>query len=318
MDAACGPSTPLGAFQKHTRADRSLHQDRFVSQSSSSAAHTGTSAAGAEFRTGVQPEGNLDGEYAAFLSSKPAPTVGMAGTSTDLVSGDLASMTLSDQQHFDKMMYAHEQGHQTYRPQPRQEQARLLSSTTTSWEQDFMQFLDAPSALTVPQETAKFGGYAPMLMHQPLAYAQQHVSLPEQVLSPSRVESSRQDEAFREEFDRIHEAIALEDDGEQSGEDVDQQEDDDGLAAIAGELLESLRSNQTQKFKDSTFLALMRRLRDKEVVVQGNKMVEAVGNGEYAESYAARDEAMSSPFESAQKELGLEGKFRTGAWEESF
>ncbi|KAK9239037.1 hypothetical protein V1525DRAFT_399623 [Lipomyces kononenkoae] len=79
----------------------------------------------------------------------------------------------------------------------------------------------------------------------------------------------------------------------------------------------SLKSNQTQKFKDSTFLALMRRLRDKKVVVQGSKMVQVVNNGEYAESYATGDGAMSSPFESAHKGLGLEGKFRTGAWEES-
>ncbi|KAK9238607.1 hypothetical protein V1525DRAFT_400532 [Lipomyces kononenkoae] len=323
MDAACGPSTPLRAFQKHARADRSLQQERFVSQPSSSAPqHTGPSTAGAEFRTGGQREGNLDGEYAAFLSSQRAPTAGVAGPSSDLISGDLASMTLSDQHHFEEMVYANEQDHLAYRPQPRLEQARL-SSPTTSWEQDFMQFLDAPlnTSLAVPQESAKFGGYAPMMMRQsqPFAYAHQTLSLPEQVVSPSRVESSRQDQAFMEEFDRIHEAISLQDDDEeQTVEDVDQQEDDDGLAAIAGELLESLKSDQTQKFKDSTFLALMRRLRDKEVVVQGNKMVEVVNNGEYAKSYASGDGAMSSPFESAQKELGMEGKFRTGAWEESF
>ncbi|KAK9314220.1 hypothetical protein V1524DRAFT_433839 [Lipomyces starkeyi] len=331
MDAACGPSTPLRAFQKHATADRSLQQDRLVSQSSSSSAsQAGPSSAGANFRTSVQQEGSLDDEYAAFLSAQGASTGVMASGSADFISGDLASMKISEQQlqqqlrqhrYFEKMVIAQQQARLAFRPQQIQEQAQL--SSTTSWHQDFMQFLDGPASIqpvTVPQESAKFGEYRPMMVHQPFAYAQGG-SIYRQVVSPPRsstVESSRQDAAFKEEFDRIQEAISLQDDAEQTKEGIDQQEDDDGLAAIASELLESLKSNQTQKFKDSTFLALMRRLRDKEVVVQGNKMVEAVSNGEYAESYAAGDRVISSPFDSAQKELDGEGKFRTGAWEESF
>ncbi|KAK9434248.1 hypothetical protein V1505DRAFT_359618 [Lipomyces doorenjongii] len=327
MDAACGPSTPLGAFQKHATADRSLQQDRLVSHSSSSSpSQAGPSSAGANFRTSAQQEGSLDGGYAAFLSAQGASTGLMASGSADFISGDLASMEISElqQQHrhyVEKMVYAQEQGHLALRQQQRQEQARL--SSTASWHQDFMQFLDGPASIppvTVPQESVKFGGYPFSMSHQPFAYAQA-VPIHQQVVSPTRsstAESSRQEAAFTEEFDRIQEAISLQDNAEQAKEDMDQQEDDDGLAAIASELLESLKSNQTQKFKDSTFLALMRRLRDKEVVVQGNKMVEAVSNGGYAESYAAGGGVISSPFGSAQKELGGERKFRIGAWEESF
>lgn len=57
-------------------------------------------------------------------------------------------------------------------------------------------------------------------------------------------------------------------------EEKDKKRDSDELARTAAHLLDSLRGNQSQKFQDSTFLALMRRLRDREVKVEGDKMVE--------------------------------------------
>nr|POF18083.1 hypothetical protein CFP56_13494 [Quercus suber] len=55
-----------------------------------------------------------------------------------------------------------------------------------------------------------------------------------------------------------------------------QQGDDDALAATAQELLEKVEHNQTDKFKNSQFLGLMRKLRDREMKVEGDKMVETV------------------------------------------
>ena len=57
-------------------------------------------------------------------------------------------------------------------------------------------------------------------------------------------------------------------------EEVQQPKSDDGdeLARTAGELLNSVKDNQSEKFQQSSFLALMRQLRDKEVVVDGNEM----------------------------------------------
>jgi hypothetical protein len=54
-------------------------------------------------------------------------------------------------------------------------------------------------------------------------------------------------------------------------------DDPDELAQTAGRLLDSVKDNQSQKFQESTFLSLMRRIRDREVRVEGDKMVE-VGN----------------------------------------
>lgn len=48
----------------------------------------------------------------------------------------------------------------------------------------------------------------------------------------------------------------------------------DELARTAGELLENLKHEDSEKFQNSTFLALMRQLRDKEVRVEGDQMVD--------------------------------------------
>ncbi|KAI7216295.1 hypothetical protein KC333_g4926 [Hortaea werneckii] len=77
----------------------------------------------------------------------------------------------------------------------------------------------------------------------------------------------------------IQEANALEDLAQQPEQmEEDKQEnkgqDDDALAATAEELLNKVEHNKTDKFKNSQFLGLMRKLRDREVKVEGDQMVE--------------------------------------------
>ncbi|KAF1968373.1 hypothetical protein BU23DRAFT_541322 [Bimuria novae-zelandiae CBS 107.79] len=50
--------------------------------------------------------------------------------------------------------------------------------------------------------------------------------------------------------------------------------DDDEMAQTAGRLLERVSDNTSEKFQNSQFFSLMRRLRDHEVRVEGDKMVE--------------------------------------------
>ena len=75
--------------------------------------------------------------------------------------------------------------------------------------------------------------------------------------------------------------VSQQDEHQQQEEKEKQQEqtqkeinDDDELAATAGRLLESVADNQSAKFGNSKFLELMRKLRDKEVRVKGDKMVD--------------------------------------------
>lgn len=64
--------------------------------------------------------------------------------------------------------------------------------------------------------------------------------------------------------------------GEEQGEERQNQEknDADELARTAGQLLQNVRGDQSKKFQESTFLSLMRQLRDKEVRVEGDKLVD--------------------------------------------
>ena len=58
---------------------------------------------------------------------------------------------------------------------------------------------------------------------------------------------------------------------EEEGKEADDAEE---LARTAGQLLENVKGDQSQKFQESNFLSLMRQLRDKEVRVEGDKLVD--------------------------------------------
>ncbi|MCJ1382639.1 hypothetical protein MMC17_005752 [Xylographa soralifera] len=57
-------------------------------------------------------------------------------------------------------------------------------------------------------------------------------------------------------------------------EEHDPSREADELARTAGQLLDNLKDEHSQKFQNSSFLALMRQLRDKEVRVEGDQMVD--------------------------------------------
>jgi len=89
------------------------------------------------------------------------------------------------------------------------------------------------------------------------------------------------DEAFEQAFAEAESAIHLPGPVRQEMEEPPQlspEEEADRLAQTAGELFERLEyeRNTDEKFRNSKFMALMKKLRDKEVVVSGNNMVETL------------------------------------------
>ena len=64
------------------------------------------------------------------------------------------------------------------------------------------------------------------------------------------------------------------DKAQKTGEEGKEADDAEELARTAGQLLENMKGDQSQKFKESNFLSLMRQLRDKEVRVEGDKLVD--------------------------------------------
>ena len=64
------------------------------------------------------------------------------------------------------------------------------------------------------------------------------------------------------------------DEAEDKEEKTNDEADADELAKTAGQLLENVKGDQSRKFHESSFLSLMRQLRDKEVRVEGDKFVD--------------------------------------------
>ncbi|KAM0722876.1 hypothetical protein Q7P37_001074 [Cladosporium fusiforme] len=105
-----------------------------------------------------------------------------------------------------------------------------------------------------------------------------------QTISAEKVEESHQINQDDIQEDIMESTLALDTDQHMLPEGMIREEqhetqestrnDDDALAATAQELLEKVENNQSEKFRNSQFLGLMRKLRDREVKVEGDKMVE--------------------------------------------
>lgn len=72
----------------------------------------------------------------------------------------------------------------------------------------------------------------------------------------------------------VPEQVLEQQSSEQQQQDPQPSHDDDEMAQTAGRLLERVADNTSAKFQNSQFLELMRRLRDREVRVEGDKMVD--------------------------------------------
>ncbi|KAK9455070.1 hypothetical protein V1511DRAFT_499365 [Dipodascopsis uninucleata] len=334
----CGPSTALQSMQKHANTDRSLQQDRMASFSSPS----DQSVSFRQDHVHKYRQNDMraaDMSYAAFLDHQ-SPSAG----SPDVID-EFVKLRVSEEERF-RAASAHELNlkasfDKQRQRQPEYEQSiesqhihlmsaastagQVATSSSNAWHQDFMQFLGdssasasssypesrASTAFVVPQNYAPYG--VPSASRFPIQ------NVPLQSRNNISMATDKNKEMLEQEYDKIEELVRSRSpsadilgsmEQEQGEESSVAEKDDDGLALVAGDVLDSLSSNQSQKFKDSSFLALMRRLHNKEVVVQGNKMVEVVSNDNHAN--------MASSFEAAKSQLAVDMQISPGAWEETF
>lgn len=61
---------------------------------------------------------------------------------------------------------------------------------------------------------------------------------------------------------------------EEQKEEEKRRNDADDLARTAGQLLESVKGDTSEKFQKSSFMALMKKLRDREAMIEGDNIVE--------------------------------------------
>jgi hypothetical protein len=148
-------------------------------------------------------------------------------------------------------------------------------SISSAWHEEFTSF-QSPSPL--PQHIS----FQPQVQQRLASMASTTSFAFEQTSKAPLIDPKFEDEAFELAFAEAESAIhatATIAKTEPVAEEprLSDEEEADRLAETAGELFDRLQHERDtdEKFRNSTFMALMRKLRDREVVVAGNDMVES-------------------------------------------
>ncbi|KAL7266069.1 hypothetical protein RUND412_011399 [Rhizina undulata] len=286
MSSLCGPSSALSSLQKHASADRTLQQGFRGSSSSFSSFQTFRNTAGND-------NGRFENDFQRFSSTPQGPIQQLPPPNTHPAAFHSAHQPLTDgwTGDFQQLHIAQ------YPATGPQIQAFHKSSpmVAANWHEEFMRQGSAIQHLHTQDVNIGYSSsYAPKFTGSRLDYmdaSQLNVGIGDGMAHENQTLADQFDEAaFEKAFadakatlDSQSEAIAassvaqvgtlVEEEPEVKKEE-DKEDDPDELARTAAQLLESLSENKSKKFQDSTFLALMRRLRDHEVTVEGDKMVE--------------------------------------------
>lgn len=313
-DALCGPSNALQNFQKQTSVDRTLQQDRLTARQASaevfrSAPGPNAGILDAEFEA-FQSGHPLEAGYPEpdlFYRAPPASSFQHNDSQPQLPSwaSDFQNLHLNEaraspipQSQFHQHAPLQRTGgwHQDFSRQQNQPSPYLSRQQERPNGQNF---------------SGRSYGYTGGLMPQhnntlsPVAQQKQPERQAEDVYDDAAFE--RAFDAAREEMQQLEEnahqkdtqvdaglhhtknqesqgwldhsrigSDRILDEAEKREEEGKAADDAEELARTAGQLLESVRGDQSQKFQESSFLSLMRQLRDKEVRVEGDKLVDVL------------------------------------------
>ncbi|KAL8903437.1 MAG: hypothetical protein Q9207_003926 [Kuettlingeria erythrocarpa] len=308
-DALCGPSNPLQSFQKHTSVDRTLQQDRLRSrQSPIQGFRTPNPNAGildAEYEAFLAGEPVIepfDPQQAWQDQPPPHLQTHLPQQAADWAL-DFQSLHVDD-------------ARSTPIPSARfHQQAPMQRSSPGPWQNEFMQNNGPQSLQHQPSRLGATNMGYTMNARQISPYSQQYSTPAVEQHSASRVEDSFDEEAFAKAFDQAaHDQLSesqgnthqetnlnqdmspqassapegridyrigsdrILDDSLDRQDDRTDARDADELAKTAGLLLENVKHDQSSKFQESNFLSLMRQLRDKEVKVEGDAIVDVKSN----------------------------------------
>ncbi|KAJ5557469.1 hypothetical protein N7494_001384 [Penicillium frequentans] len=283
MDSLCGPSNALQNAQKHTSVDRTLQQDRLISRQPPTQG----------FRSQGQ-EGILDPEFASFEASRGVPDLPVFENPAQF--GRPAQLPAAVHQNAG---WAHDfQNLHISGPAPPQLQYQAQGPSgfqaQGGWHEEFMrQQQSQPAAASThlarnhPSTNSAYqspfaAGYPMYNSSTYQAPQEAHVqqTAPTEKASGSRGRASPQ--ANVHDASPIDPFNTAEQDTQFGSDDTVQSEqqtearaqDADALARAAGQILTSVSHDQSEKFQQSNFLALMRRIRDREVEVKGDDFAE--------------------------------------------
>ncbi|KAH8993284.1 hypothetical protein EDB86DRAFT_3078770 [Lactarius hatsudake] len=236
--AECGPMNPLQGLTKNLDSDRGLQQDHF------GANRTGSSRGG--FRTAQAAPSGFEEESARFFSAGPSTSSSHSITPSPF---DLAALRSS-------------------LPAPSYNSPRTLTpvqsfhgqAPTSSWATDFLKNVPKPSMDDPLEAPASSQAYS----------AREHMG------HPSFPHGEQLENAFQSLEQQQKPAALTNPQAEQSQtQSATQPQEADLLARTAGLLVQSVDHERNPKFANSEFLGLMKQLRDRTAIVQGNDIVSA-------------------------------------------
>ncbi|CAL8583843.1 hypothetical protein XPA_009459 [Xanthoria parietina] len=306
-DALCGPSNALQNFQKHTTVDRTLQQDRLRSrQTPLQGFRTPNPNAGildAEFeafKAGEPVYSEAYQRHDAWHNQLPPPQQSNLPHSQ-------AIDWVSDFQN----LHVHDARASPLPASQFRTEAPLQHHTSSAWQQDFLQQNKGSASNYQPSSSS--AGYTPYATSaQYPTYGSQYNDPVYRQQPEPQVNQSFDEEAFEKAFnaakmeiqdqeaglqqqdmvmesetanapmeqeERIDYRIGSDsilDEALQRKEESTNEQDADELARTAGQLLENVKHDQSTKFKESNFLSLMRQLRDREVKVEGDSIVDTL------------------------------------------
>ncbi|CAO3563844.1 unnamed protein product [Mortierella alpina] len=259
--AECGPSNPMNGLVKSFSRDRTLQQDRFASSRNAGSSSSGFRTA----RPGQQQGGDQFSQE--FLQAQQGGAQNfyefteMGKELEGIHHAQLAAPSGPDwaldfmQQSGPAQQQQHREFHndaqfQEFENVFRNAQQQPQGPQLGGWQEEFAAF------------EQQNGGLA-------------HTLQPEQIEAFERAfEDAKKVSEWESEFKTENPQGWAEEFSAQESNSVADQGNKEALAKTAGLLLESVDPNSNEKFKNSSFMNFMRRLRDQEVAIEGNKLVE--------------------------------------------
>ncbi|KAI0675284.1 TPR-like protein [Trametes maxima] len=297
--AECGPSNPLQGLSKRFDQDRGLQQDQFVAGRAGSSREV--------FRSQYSPAPGANQDAARFFSANSSPATALPTSA----SFDLSALHRS-------LPASHLQTPIHMQPTA---QAPSIQAGPTAWAADFLTQQPGPSASvmlagksierqaaptalehnmsTIPQNAP--GAFMPgMSWNSPMGLSAPQFAPMAGVergmiqMQPSKIDAAQWDQEFRSQELSLNSAASVAEAAEPASRAQPAHEADE-LARTAGVLLDTVQGETNPKFKNSAFLGLMRQLRDRELIIDGNKFVQpddAVGGAQAATDAKGKGRAL--------------------------
>ncbi|KAJ7178356.1 hypothetical protein C8R43DRAFT_973073 [Mycena crocata] len=264
-NADCGPSNALQGLSKRFDHDRGLQQDYF-----------GVGRAGSSrevFRSQQAAASGAAQDAARFFSPGAAPQ--LAGSAFDLsaLNGSLPLAQVAQPRPFQQ-----HQAPAAWASDFLQHQPVLVQKGSSTMEAQMQHEMNTASAAVAPVQLQ--GGQQWNSMFSPFAQRPMQNFAPPMMMQSPQPSTQHDQILWDREFSsqehlvaaaQVQEAPQIHETQQQVAQEADE------LARTAGLLLETVGDAQNPKFQKSEFMGLMRGLRDREVVVEGNEMVQNTG-----------------------------------------